>query len=73
MSEENVTQREETPEERVQRLQAEMINAAADGIQTVSVDGMTINNMTANDRKLAIDEAKKASLKKLPILFFKWR
>ena len=72
MSEE-VTQPDETPEEKVKRLQAEMINAAADGVQTVSVDGMTVHNMTANDRKLAIDEAKKASLKKIPIAFFKWR
>lgn len=63
----------ETPDEKVKRLQAEMINSAADGVQSFSVDGQSVQNMTAQDRKLTIDEAKKAALKNFPIAFFKWR
>lgn len=69
MSEEN----NQTPDDQVKQLQDKLINAASDGVQTVSVDGMTINRQTAADRKIALDEAKKNAVKRLPVFFFKWK
>lgn len=69
MSEEN----NQTPDEQVKQLQSQLINSASDGVQTVSVDGMTINRQTAADRKIALDEAKKNAVKRLPVFFFKWK
>lgn len=69
MSEEN----NQTPDDQVKQLQDKLINAASDGVQTVSVDGMTINRQTAADRKIALDEAKKNAIKRLPVFFFKWK
>lgn len=62
-----------TPDEQVKQLQSQLINSASDGVQTVSVDGMTVNRMTAADRKIALDEAKKNAVKTFPMAFFKWK
>ena len=62
-----------TPDEQVKQLQSQLINSASDGVQTVSVDGMTVNRMTAADRKIALDEAKKNAVKTFPMVFFKWK
>lgn len=62
-----------TPEEQIEQLRNEMVNSAAVGVQSVSVDGMNVQKMSASDKKLALDEAKNATVKQFPIAFFKWR
>lgn len=62
-----------TPEEQIEQLRNEMVNSAAAGVQSVSVDGMNVQKMSASDKKLALDEAKNATVKQFPIAFFKWR
>lgn len=62
-----------TPEEQIEQLRNEMVNSAAVGVQSVSVDGMNVQKMSASDKKLALDEAKNATVKQFPISFFKWR
>lgn len=62
-----------TPEEQIEQLRNEMVTAAEQGVQSVSVDGMNVQKMSASDKKLALDEAKNATVKQFPIAFFKWR
>ena len=62
-----------TPEEQIEQLRIEMVNTAAAGVQSMSVDGMSVQKMSSSDKKLALDEAKKATVKQFPISFFKWR
>lgn len=62
-----------TPEEQIEQLRNEMVNSAAAGVQSVSVDGMNVQKMSASDKKLALDEAKNATVKQFPIAFLKWR
>ena len=69
MSEENTP----TPEQQIEQLRNEMVTSAEQGVQSVAVDGMSVNKMSASDKKLALDEAKKAAVKQFPIAFFKWR
>lgn len=63
----------QTPEQQVEQLRNEMVNSAAAGISSVSVDGMNVQKMSSSDKKLALDEAKKATVNRFPISFFKWR
>ena len=63
----------QTPEQQVEQLRNEMVNSAAAGISSVSVDGMNVQKMSSSDKKLALDEAKKATVNQFPIFFFKWR
>ncbi len=62
-----------TPEEQIEQLRNEMVNSATDGISSVSVDGMNVQKMSSSDKKLALDEAKKATVNRFPISFLKWR
>ena len=62
-----------TPKEQIEQLRNEMVNTAAAGVQSMSVDGMSVQKMSSSDKKLALDEAKKATVNQFPISFFKWR
>ena len=62
-----------TPEQQIEQLRNKMVIAAEQGVQSVSVDGMNVQKMSASDKKLALDEAKNATVKQFPIAFFKWR
>ncbi len=64
---------EKTPEQRVQELQSAMASDAAGGVNSMSVDGVQVSKQSNADRKIAIDEAKKAAVEKLPIRFLGWR
>lgn len=50
-----------------------MAQAAISGVQSTSVDGMNVTRMSATDRKILLDELKKAEIKRFPISFFNWK
>lgn len=50
-----------------------MAQAAASGVASTSVDGMSVTRMSASDRKIILDELKKSEIKKIPITFCNWK
>ena len=73
MPEELTNTQEPTPQERVAQLEKALADGAASGVQSTSVDGVSVTKMASADRKIALDEAKKAAVKKFPILMKKWK
>ena len=50
-----------------------MAKAAVSGVQSTSVDGVSVTKMSAADRKLILDELKKSEVTEFPIAFAKWK
>ena len=61
------------PQNPVEQALDAMASAAVSGVQSTSVDGMSVTKMSASDRKVLLDELKKAEIKKFPISFFNWK
>ena len=62
-----------TPQERVAQLEKALSDGAAAGVQATSVDGVSVTKMSSADRKIALDEAKKAAVTKFPLFMTKWK
>lgn len=62
-----------TPQNPVEQALDAMAQAAVSGVQSTSVDGMSVTKMSASDRKTLLDELKKSEIKQFPISFFQWK
>jgi len=62
-----------TPAQRVEKIREEMAAAAQAGVASTSVDGVSVTQMSAADRKIALDEAKKATVDRVPLFFMRWK
>lgn len=64
---------EQNNDERSERVLDAMAKAAVSGVQSTSVDGVSVTKMSAADRKLILDELKKSEVTEFPIAFAKWK
>ena len=62
-----------TPDQQIEQLRNDMVNSASKGVSSITVDGMNVQRMSASERKVALDEAKNASVNQFPIAFFRWK
>lgn len=60
-------------EEKVEKIREGLISSASKGVAATSVDGLSVSFQNNADRKVALDEAKKAAVKNFPMTFCKWR
>lgn len=64
---------ENTNQDKVERALDSMAEAAISGVQSTSVDGVSVTKMSASDRKILLDELKKTEVNQFPIAFAKWK
>ena len=60
-------------EDRAEQVLDAMAQAAVSGVQSTSVDGVSVTKMSASDRKIILDEVKKSEVTEFPIAFAKWK
>ena len=64
---------ENTNQDKVERALDSMAEAAISGVQSTSVDGVSVTKMSASDRKILLDELKKTEVNQFTIAFAKWK
>lgn len=61
------------PAPSVAELQNRLATAARDGVQSQSVDGVSVTRQSNADVKIAVDEAKKAAVDRIPMTICRWK
>ena len=64
---------EKSDEKRVEELREAMLQNAVNGVASTSVDGVSVTRQSNADLKIALDEAKKTTVKQFPFCMMKWR
>lgn len=57
----------------IQALEKSIAQSAASGVQSSSVDGVSVTQMSLSDRVNALKELKKSQVARFPMMMAKWK